>query len=188
MIELPSYRVLSYKTLFFNVVATITYAFSPVMSKSLHAMLIKICTTGGEPLSLFATAYMHHPPPHCAHIHYLVSINIQRQWISVGATVSTWRNSIPHFCFNTLLCYLSDCRCAAICPTITKSNGVLVGASGTAMPLKSASWTNKMKYEAWVLEHISHIWSTCNWWVQWHVLVIFLLLLIGELFWEQKNI
>ena len=34
----------SYKTLFFNIVTTINYAFLPVMNKSLNAMLVKKCT------------------------------------------------------------------------------------------------------------------------------------------------
>ena len=37
-------KVLSLKTLFFNVVTTSRYAFLPAMNKSLHAMLIKIFT------------------------------------------------------------------------------------------------------------------------------------------------
>jgi len=42
---------LSYKTLFFNIATTISSAFSPTMNKSLHAVLIKICTSRGDPLS-----------------------------------------------------------------------------------------------------------------------------------------
>ena len=38
------------KRLFFNIAITIRYAFSPVVNKSLHAMLIKICTSIGDPL------------------------------------------------------------------------------------------------------------------------------------------
>jgi len=34
----------------FNIVTTISYAFLPVMIKSLHATLIKIFTSGGDPL------------------------------------------------------------------------------------------------------------------------------------------
>ena len=45
-------QILSYKTLFFNIATTISYALSPVMKKSLHATLITICTRGGDPLSL----------------------------------------------------------------------------------------------------------------------------------------
>ena len=36
-------QILSYTTLFFNIITTISYAFLPVMNKSLHAVLIKIC-------------------------------------------------------------------------------------------------------------------------------------------------
>ena len=36
--------------LFFNIVTAIGYALSPAMNKSLHAALIKICTSGGGPL------------------------------------------------------------------------------------------------------------------------------------------
>jgi len=42
-------QTFSYKALFFNIVTTISYAFSPVMNKSLHAMLVKICASGGGP-------------------------------------------------------------------------------------------------------------------------------------------
>jgi hypothetical protein len=43
-------QILSYKTLFFNIVTTISYALLPVMNKSLRATLVKICTSGGGPL------------------------------------------------------------------------------------------------------------------------------------------
>jgi len=40
-------QILSYKTLFFDIVTTIGYALSPAMNKSLHAALVKIRTSGG---------------------------------------------------------------------------------------------------------------------------------------------
>ena len=43
-------QILHYKTLFFNTVTTISYAFLPAMNKSLHAMLTKICTSEDDPL------------------------------------------------------------------------------------------------------------------------------------------
>jgi len=52
------------------------------MNKSLHAMLVKIHTSRDN--QLFHSCYegviaeKHHPQPHCAHIHFLVSINIQK--------------------------------------------------------------------------------------------------------------
>ena len=43
-------QIFSYKTLFFYIVTTTGYALSPAMNKSLHAALVKICTSGGGPL------------------------------------------------------------------------------------------------------------------------------------------
>jgi len=43
-------QVLSYKALFFTTAATISYAFSTVMNKSMHATIVKICSVGGDPL------------------------------------------------------------------------------------------------------------------------------------------
>jgi len=42
--------ILSYKTLFFSIVTTVSFAFSPVMNKSLHAELGKIGTGEDDPL------------------------------------------------------------------------------------------------------------------------------------------
>ena len=38
------------KTLFFSIATTISYMFLPVMNKSLHTALVKIHTSGGDPL------------------------------------------------------------------------------------------------------------------------------------------
>jgi len=43
---------LSYKMLFFSIATTTSYAFLPAVNKSLHAVLIKVCTSGGDPLML----------------------------------------------------------------------------------------------------------------------------------------
>jgi hypothetical protein len=48
-------QILSYKTLFFDVVTTIGYALWPALNKSLDAAIIKICTSGGD--SLFRSSY-----------------------------------------------------------------------------------------------------------------------------------
>ena len=45
-------KIISYKTLFFSIVTTINYAFLPEVSKSLHAILIKICSSRCNILSL----------------------------------------------------------------------------------------------------------------------------------------
>ena len=43
-------QILSYKTLFFHVVTIVSYALLPTVNKSLHAALIKICISQGNPL------------------------------------------------------------------------------------------------------------------------------------------
>jgi len=43
-------EIFSYKTLFFDTVTTIRYALLPATNKSLHAVLVKTCTSGGGPL------------------------------------------------------------------------------------------------------------------------------------------
>jgi len=43
-------QIVSYKKLFFSIVTTISFEFSPVMKKSLHAALIKIFTSEDDPL------------------------------------------------------------------------------------------------------------------------------------------
>ena len=50
--------------------------------------------------------------------------------MSMGATSSAWRNSIPHICFictSTSDTILSDCPFPAISHTTTKCNGILGG-------------------------------------------------------------
>ena len=78
------------------------------------------------------TAETCHVRPHCAHIHCLVSRNIQKASVIVtmDAVFSTWRNSVPHLCFihtSTSDTILPDCPSAAICHIATKCNGILVG-------------------------------------------------------------
>jgi len=50
-------KILTYKTLFCNIVTTIIYAFLPVMSKSLHDTLAKICMATWNVVCL-----LHHCP------------------------------------------------------------------------------------------------------------------------------
>ena len=52
-------KILSDKTLVFNIVTTINYAFSPVMNKTLHTMLVKIC------MAVQNAACFSHPCHHC---------------------------------------------------------------------------------------------------------------------------
>jgi len=123
-------KILSYKTLFFNLATTISYSFLPLVNKILHAVLLKACTSGSDPLSL-SPVLKRHPPPHCAHIHCLVSINVQQMLMVVsGCNFSCMEkfNSTHllhmHFMSDAvLLAYPS----AAICHTSTTCNGILVG-------------------------------------------------------------
>jgi len=41
-------QIVNYKTLFFNIVTNMSYAFLPVMNKSLHAALVKTCSCGSD--------------------------------------------------------------------------------------------------------------------------------------------
>jgi len=43
-------QILSYKKLLFNIVTTNSYAFLPMMNKSMHALFAKICTNRSDPL------------------------------------------------------------------------------------------------------------------------------------------
>jgi len=45
-------QTINYKMVLFNTVTTISYAFSPVMNKSLHAAVMKVFIIGDDPLSL----------------------------------------------------------------------------------------------------------------------------------------
>ena len=56
----PIEQILSYKTLFVNIVTTISYAFSLAMSKSLHSTLVKIGTRS-DPVSSLLKHTTHHP-------------------------------------------------------------------------------------------------------------------------------
>ena len=64
-------------TLFSSMVTTISHVFSPAMNKSLHAELTKICTSGGDPLSPLLKQNASPTPP-CAHIHCLISTDVQQ--------------------------------------------------------------------------------------------------------------
>ena len=91
-----------------------------------------------------AVADMHHPPPHCAHRHCLVSINIQQGLMNVNVQFfATWRNSVIHLCFTCTLvsvAILLNCPSAATCHTATKCDGYWwEGSPSTAIPPTSTS-------------------------------------------------
>ena len=115
-------KILSYKTLFFNIVTTFCYAFLPACHSYKNPHQQKCPTV--------TTAEMHHPPPHCAHIHWLVSINVQQVSVNVSGCCFFCMEEFsytpllrPYFMSDAIL---SDCPSAAICHIATKRNGMLV--------------------------------------------------------------
>ena len=116
-------------TLFFNIVTTVSCAFLLAMNKSLCAMIIKICLSGGDPSSV-AIAVMQHLLPPCALIHCWVSINIQQVSMNVTAwKFSAW-SAVTHLCFirsSLSDTDVSECPSAAIWHTAIRRNGILVG-------------------------------------------------------------
>ena len=85
----------------------------------------------------------HHIPPHCAHIHCLVSINVQQASVNVSGYhfFSAWRNSVPHLCF---VCFQTPfCQTAPWLLSVTQQENVMgywqKGSTSTVVPLTSAS-------------------------------------------------
>lgn len=72
-------KIFSYKILLFNVVTTFSHVSPAAMNNSMHAMLITINISRGDPfLHSFYDAIiaeMQHPLPHCAYIHPLVHLH-----------------------------------------------------------------------------------------------------------------
>jgi len=108
------------KHIFFNVITTISYAFSPAMYRSLHQQ--------GWPTVAVITAKKYHSlyshPEFSLH-KCLVRVN-ECQWVPF---FSTWRNSVAHLCFihtSTSDANLLDCPSAATCHTAAKFNRILV--------------------------------------------------------------
>ena len=117
-------------TLFFSIVNTINHAFSPVMNKSLSAMFVKICSTGGDLLCL--SPLLKCTSPCCVNIHSLVSTNFHQVSVNMSGCnfFSAWRNSITYLCsIGSPMsdAVLSVCSSSAICHTATKCNRILVG-------------------------------------------------------------
>ena len=141
--------------IFFNIEATITSAFSLVMNKTMHVMLIKICTSEGELLSPLlkctpTTSLCSHPPfglQKC-------SASIKKcQWVPFflhgGVRFHTSASST-----SMSDAFVSDCSSVAICQTTTKYNGILAGGftfyCHHYLPL--TSWASVIKQEALLSE------------------------------------
>ena len=99
----------------FSTFTTINLVFSPMMNKSLHVMLKKNLQELRRHNVTVATTEKHHPSSHCAHIHCLVSINIQQALMNVNRCylfhMEKFNDSpLLHRCFHVrlpLCCHLS---------------------------------------------------------------------------------
>jgi len=117
-------QILSYKKLFFNTVTAISSAFLPAMNKTLHAVLLKTCTSRGAPL--FHSCYggvaadMHHPSPH-SDIHCLVSINAQHASMDVSGCHFFLQGEIQWHTFVSyaLPCQMTFCQTVPLLPSVT---------------------------------------------------------------------
>ena len=119
-------QILSYERLFFNPVTTISYAFSAAMNKSLHAILIKICTSWGDPLSPLLK--------HSTHCLTVLTATVWSpskfsncQWMSTDTIFSPLRDSMTHLCFihsSMSEVILSDCPSTAILHMTSKYNDI----------------------------------------------------------------
>ena len=109
------------------------------MSKNLHATLIIICPSGGDPLLLSPLL------KHTTHIHCLISINVHQASTNVNG-----HNFFPHvgiqlqpFASYTLPCQMPLCQSAPLLPSVTWQQNVMGYrwelATSTAVPPTFAS-------------------------------------------------
>ena len=136
-------EVLRDKTLFFNADTTISCLFLSAMNKTTHATLIKICTSGDDPLPL--SPLQKHTTYHLTELTSTVSsaeTSRKDQSVSMGAIFSAWRNQMPHLYLIWIFmseAIPSDCPSA---PTVTPQQSVTEywweGSASTAVPPSSA--------------------------------------------------
>jgi len=100
-------EILSYKTLSFNIVTTVSYSFSPEMKKSLHAAHVKICVSG------MTHCYCRHcwkvSPTNSLCFHPLFGLH------NHSAAINEYQPDAV----------MPDCTTAVICYTARKCNGTL---------------------------------------------------------------
>ena len=115
------------QTLFFYTVATISCAFLPVMNKSLHATLVKVC----NPLSPLLKCITHH-----------LTVPTSTVWSASTFTSTDECQWVPFFppggiefhpfASDALSCQTLFCQTAPLLPSVTRQqhatcNGILVG-------------------------------------------------------------
>jgi len=110
---------------------TITYAFSPVMNNSLHALLIEIFHRGGDTLLLSSLLKCTSHPWLCSHPLFGL------QKCSASISECQWITFFPHEGIQWHLCFihifrsdsiLSDYSSTANCYMATNCNEILVGS------------------------------------------------------------
>ena len=153
-------QILSYKTLFFNIVTTISSAFLPVINKSLHEALITICTSAGDPLLLLPLLKCT-TCPSLGHIHWLVSIKFsKRQWVPFFPYAGTQWHTFASY---TYPCQTLLCQTAPLLPSVTRQQHVMgywwEGSISTAIPPTSTSddvGQHHKTGDTLLLEQLSH--------------------------------
>ena len=155
--------MLSYKTLLFNMVTTINCAFFMVINKSLHSVLVNICTSGGDPLSLSPLLKHTLRASLCSHL--LFSLHKQSSSISEYQWVpyfphgeNKWHTfapyAVPH--------QTSFCQTAPLLPSVARQQHVMEwcqeGSTSTAIPPTSAS-DIMGKHRRYYFQSHPHIWD-----------------------------
>jgi len=141
-------QILSYKTLVFNIVTTMRYAFLPAMYKSLHAALIKMC------MAVQNMAYLSHCRCHCWNTPPKASLCSYPLFglhkCSASIDEYQWVPFSPHgkIQFHTFSSYAlpyqtSLCQTALLLLSVTEQQNVIEywqeGSMSTAIPPTSAS-------------------------------------------------
>ena len=130
-------QILHYNSLFFSAVTTMSCAFSLAMNKSLHAMLITICTRGGGPLS---------PLLKCTACN--LTVLTSTVWSPEMFSKHQWMSVVPFFPHGGILwnifassalpCQVPTCQTAPLLPSVTQQqNGteyLWEGSTSTAVP------------------------------------------------------
>ena len=111
--------------------------------------------------STVTTSKTHHPPPHRAHIHSLVSIKVQQALMNVTEcyVLPAWRNSVPYLCF--MHTSTSDTTVSGYPSTtshmITKCNNIgkkVLPLLPCNQHLSPMLWINIRKWEALLTEQM----------------------------------
>ena len=134
-------QILSYKISFFNIFITSSCAFSSVMNKSLHAVLIMICMAVWNVVCL--SCHCHHcwntPPTTslCSHLQ-----------VGLHKSECQWMSFLPHgriqwytIASYSLPCQTPFCQTAPLLPSVIQLQHVTgywwEGSTSTAIPLAS---------------------------------------------------